>query len=368
MKGTQVRKILIVTGTRPNFVKVTQFKKRVVDFPSLEIEIVHTGQHYDDNMSAIFFRQFNLIPDHFLNIQAGSPASQIAEIIQGLESLVKKIDPNLIMVVGDVNSTLAASLVANKMNVPLAHLESGLRSLDRTMPEEINRIITDELTQFFFITEESGLQNLLQEGKRAEQLHLVGNTMIDTLVAFQDEIDQCKLLEELKMPEGDFVLMTIHRFATVDNPEKLEELLSLMEWLLLKQKIVFPIHPRTIENLKKYDLYNRFEMLQGLFLTEPLGYFDFQKLVSTCSLILTDSGGIQEESTFLQKPCLTLRPNTERPVTTETGSNTLIGEDWTLVPQMIDSILAGKYKKGVIPPMWDGHSTERILTILDEQL
>ncbi len=368
MDGTEIKKILIVTGTRPNFVKVTQFKKRAVNFPGLKIEIVHTGQHFDDNMSEIFFRQFNLIPEHFLNIKSGSPSSQIAEIIQRLEELILKAKPHLLMVVGDVNSTLAAALVANKMNVPLAHLESGLRSRDRTMPEEINRIITDELTRYFFVTEDSGIQNLIQEGKEEKHLHFVGNTMIDTLVAFQQEIDQSKILEHLGVHKGDFVLMTIHRPATVDNPKKLAELLSLMEWLLQNQKIVFPIHPRTIENLKKFGLYDRFVALKGLSITDPLGYFDFQKLVSTCSLILTDSGGIQEESTFLQKPCLTLRPNTERPVTIQSGTNSLIGDNWSQIPEMIESILTGKYKNGSVPPLWDGHATERILEILNDQL
>lgn len=368
MTDNIIKKILIVTGTRPNFVKVTQFKKHAADYPGLQIEIVHTGQHYDENMSAVFFRQFQLVPDHFLNIKSGTPASQIADIIKSLESLLTEVKPDLLMVVGDVNSTLAGALVANKTGIPLAHLESGLRSNDRSMPEEVNRILTDELTQFFFVTEESGMNNLLQEGKDKEQLHFVGNTMIDTLVAFRNEIEKSSILEELNVKQNEFVLMTIHRPATVDNVDRLEKLMDLMEWTLEKQKIVFPIHPRTIQNLKKFGMYNRFSGFEGLHLTEPLGYFDFQKLISGCSMILTDSGGIQEESTFLQKPCLTLRPNTERPITIESGTNELIGNDWSIIPEKINAILSGQFKNGTIPPLWDGNATQRILNILNERI
>lgn len=367
VKGA-TKKILIVTGTRPNFVKVTQFKKVVASFPDLEVEIVHTGQHYDQNMSQVFFEQFGLVPDHFLNIPAGTPVNQIAGIMTGLENLVNQLKPRLLMVVGDVNSTLAGAIVANKTNTPLAHVESGLRSNDRSMPEEINRILTDELTQHFFVTEESGLQNLLSEGKKQEQIHFVGNTMIDTLVAFEHEIAADDILSDLGVSSNDYVLMTIHRPATVDFPEKLKELLGLIEWVLKKQSVVFPIHPRTIQNLRKFGLYDQLVAMPGLHLTDPLGYFSFQKLVADCSLILTDSGGIQEESTFLQKPCLTLRPNTERPVTITIGSNELIADDWSVIPAKIDAILNGQLKKGSVPPLWDGRATQRILEVLEKRI
>lgn len=362
------RKVLIVTGTRPNFVKVTQFRKCAASFPNLSVEIVHTGQHYDQNMSEIFFEQFGLVPDHFLNIPGGSPVNQIAGIMLGLEDLINQLKPQLLLVVGDVNSTLAGALVANKTNIPLAHVESGLRSNDRSMPEEVNRILTDELTQYFFVTEESGMQNLLAEGKKQDQVHFVGNTMIDTLVAFEREIAADDILSKIGISANEFVLMTIHRPATVDYPEKLKELLGLMEWVLQKQSVVFPIHPRTIQNLKKFGLYDQMVSMPGLHLTEPLGYFSFQNLVANCSLVLTDSGGIQEESTYLKKPCLTLRPNTERPVTITTGSNELIADNWSVIPAKIDAILNGEFKRGTVPPLWDGKATQRILEVLDARI
>jgi len=361
-------KILIVTGTRPNFVKVTQFKKAVADFENIQVEIVHTGQHYDKNMSEVFFNQFGMFPDHFLNIPSGSPVSQMAEIMTRLEKLVERIQPRLIMVVGDVNSTLAGALVANKSGIEIAHLESGLRSFDRTMPEEINRLLTDEITDYFFVTEQSGLDHLAAEGKAGDKVYFVGNTMIDTLVAFQLEIASNEILDQMNLLPDSYVLMTVHRPATVDVPERMKELIELMEWLSQSSQIVFPIHPRTVSNLHKFGLYERFSIITGLHLTEPLGYFAFQKLVANCKFILTDSGGIQEESTFLKKPCLTLRPNTERPSTTEIGSNVLIGDDWTVVRPMVNRILNNDFKTGSVPPLWDGRATWRVLEVLNEKL
>lgn len=360
--------ILIITGTRPNFVKVTQFKKEVQRFPGLEVKIVHTGQHFDKNMSDVFFEQFQLTPDYFLDTPAGTPVSQLANIMLRLESLIQELKPHLIMVVGDVNSTLAGALVANKIGIPLAHLESGLRSNDRSMPEEINRLLTDEITQHFFVTEPSGLSHLRSEGKPEGSIHFVGNTMIDTLVAFQSQIQSSDILSRCGVDNTPFVLMTIHRPATVDFEAPLRKLVDLIEWLLTQQQIVFPIHPRTIQHLKKFGLYDRFSQLSGLHLTEPLGYFDFQKLIASCSFVLTDSGGIQEETTFLQKPCLTLRPNTERPVTITEGSNELIGDDWSVIPDKVKAILSGQFKKGSIPNLWDGQATYRVLEVLQQTI
>ncbi len=366
--STTLKKILIVTGTRPNFVKVTQFKKQAENFPFLRVEIVHTGQHFDENMSGVFFKQFKLTPDYFLDTPGGSPVTQLAEIMKRLESLVNEISPNLIMAVGDVNSTLAAAIVANKMKVPLAHLESGLRSNDRQMPEEINRILTDEVSQYFFITEKSGTDNLRRDGKNAKDLFFVGNTMIDTLVAFKDEIEASNILQEQNIDDQDFVLMTVHRPATVDAKSGLEELVKLTKWLSEKLLVVFPMHPRTKAKLCEYGLYDNFAAIQNLQLLEPLDYFAFQKLIAHCMFILTDSGGIQEEATFLRKPCLTLRPNTERPSTIEVGSNILIGDDWSQIPKHVETILSGKFKSGKVPPLWDGYATERVLKALSEVL
>jgi UDP-N-acetylglucosamine 2-epimerase (non-hydrolysing) len=359
------KKILIVLGTRPNFIKVTQFKKVARLHPNLDIKIVHTGQHFDEKMADVFFKQFNLEPDFFLNIPQASPNTQMAEIMLRLENLIKAdYNPDLMIVVGDVNSTLAAAVTANKLGIKIAHLESGLRSFDRTMPEEINRLLTDEITDYFFVTEQSGMENLIKEGKSKNQLHFVGNTMIDTMVAFDNKIQASTILTDIHIKSSKFVLMTIHRPATVDNINELNKLLSLLEFISQNYQIVFPVHPRTINNLKKFDLFNRFQSIKNIVITEPLDYFSFQKLISECKFILTDSGGIQEESTFRLKPCITLRPNTERPSTVDVGTNTLLPFDISIIKETIKKIESGTYKTGVIPPLWDGKSTERILEIV----
>jgi UDP-N-acetylglucosamine 2-epimerase (non-hydrolysing) len=362
------KRILIVVGTRPNFIKVTQFKKLTLENNKIELKIVHTGQHYDVKMADVFFEQFNLIPDFFLNIKSGSPTSQMAEIMQSLEKVCLEYNPELMMVVGDVNSTLAAALTANKLNIKVAHLESGLRSFDRSMPEETNRILTDELTDYFFVTEQSGWDHLLNEGKKESQLFFVGNTMIDTMVAFNEQIQNSQIIKELNLENEKFVLMTIHRPATVDVKEELDKLIQIIEYLSDNYKIVFPIHPRTINNLKKYNLYEKVQAISNLILSEPLDYFAFQKLIADCTFILTDSGGIQEESTFRLKPCITLRPNTERPSTIKIGTNSLLPFDIDEIKKMILNINDGNYKKGSIPPLWDGKSTERIVAILNKIL
>jgi len=362
------KKILIVVGTRPNFIKVTQFRKLSTEYKTIEIKILHTGQHYDTKMAEVFLEQFDLIPDFFLNIHSGSANIQIAEIMLGLEKVSNEYKPDLIMVVGDVNSTLAAALTANKLGIKIAHLESGLRSADRTMPEEINRILTDEITDYFFVTEQSGWDNLLEEGKKQDKLFFVGNTMIDTMIAFETKIQSNDALTRYQLEKDKFILMTIHRPATVDYKDELIKLIELIEFINETYKIIFPIHPRTISNLKKFNLYERINHISNLILSEPLDYFSFQKLITSCKFIITDSGGIQEESTFRLKPCLTLRPNTERPSTVTIGSNTLLPFDNGLIKKTIELISNGEYKKGNIPPLWDGKSTHRILAVLDKLL
>jgi UDP-N-acetylglucosamine 2-epimerase (non-hydrolysing) len=306
-----MKKILIVVGTRPNFIKVTRFKEVAKKYADLEVKILHTGQHYDEKMSTVFFKQFNLTPDVFLNIELGSPNSQMAHIMLGLEKTINEYKPDLLIVPGDVNTTFAAALTANKMNIKIAHLESGLRSFDRTMPEEFNRVLTDIVSDYFFVTEQSGMHNLLNEGKDNKSVFFVGNTMIDTMVAFKQEIENSAILEQLKLDKEKYVLMTMHRPATVDTEKGLSKLIELIEYISNKYKVVFPIHPRTIKNMQVFNLYSLINNNPDILLTEPLDYFSFQKLIKYCKLIITDSGGIQEESTFLQKPCLTLRPNTE---------------------------------------------------------
>ncbi len=357
-----MKRILIVVGTRPNFIKVTQFKRANLEMGSpFDIKIVHTGQHYDSKMADVFFEQFELTPDFWLNIPPASANSQMAEIMIRLEKVLLENKPDLLMVVGDVNSTFAAALTGNKMGVPIAHIESGLRSNDRTMPEEINRLLTDEIADYFFVTEDSGMNNLILEGKNSRQLFFVGNTMIDTLVAFDKKIQENDVLKQLKIDSGKFVLMTMHRPATVDFKDGLSKLMQIIEHITSTEHLVFPIHPRTRLRLKEFGLDERIKCNSKLILTEPLDYFSFQKLTADCAYIVTDSGGIQEESTFRRKPCLTLRANTERPCTVEVGTNELVPFDLEVVTRKIKEIQSGKYKKGAIPPLWDGKSTHRIL-------
>jgi len=363
-----MRRVLIVIGTRPNFIKVTQFKKHFECYADMEAVIVHTGQHYDETMADVFFRQFGLIPDHFLNIGKGTANQQMAEIMKSLEKLILEIAPNLVIVVGDVNSTLAAAITANKIHIPIAHLESGLRSGDKSMPEEINRIITDKITDYFFITEQSGMDHLIAEGQDKEALHFVGNTMIDTMVAHEKEIEESQIIEQLGLKPKEFVLMTMHRPATVDHEEELEKLLSLMEMVTQRYDLIFPIHPRTVKNIERFEMKERLEAIKRLHLTEPMGYFSFQKLVKHSAFILTDSGGIQEESTYRQVPCLTLRPNTERPITVTLGSNELVTFDLEVLKKKIEEISSGAFKQGKVPPLWDGKATERIVKLLDKLL
>lgn len=359
-----MKNILIVVGTRPNYIKITQFKN-VADklFKGMfDIKIVHTGQHFDTSMADVFFQQLDIWPDYFLNIPQASANIQMGEIMIRLEKVIKEdFKPDLIMVPGDVNSTLAAALTAYKLGIKLGHLESGLRSFDKSMPEEINRILVDEISDLYFVTEQSGMDHLLQEGKEASKLHFVGNTMIDTLMAFEDDIKAHSVLSAYQLVKNEFILMTIHRPATVDNKEGLKELIVLLREISEHQKVVFPIHPRTLHNINEFGLKEEFDALHNLTLTEPLDYFSFQNLVHNCKMVLTDSGGIQEETTFKLKPCLTLRPNTERPSTTQIGSNTLLAFDRTQILSKIKEINAGTYKSGNIPKFWDGQATERIL-------
>lgn len=357
------RRILTVVGTRPNFIKVTQFKRVASSYPGLEFRIVHTGQHFDDKMADVFFRQFNLVPDYFLEIPAASPNTQMAEIMLRLEKVFTEFKPDLVLVVGDVNSTMAASITANKMGIKLGHIESGLRSNDRTMPEEFNRIVTDQLADILFVTEQSGLDNLSEEKNTAE-IHFVGNTMIDTMVAFSNQIDASGILSELKLEGNEYVLMTIHRPSNVDTKAGLELLLQLLERLTKKYKVVFPVHPRTVKCMEQFGLSALFRSNMNLVMTEPLDYFAFQKLIRHSKFILTDSGGIQEETTFLRVPCLTLRPNTERPITVTIGSNILLPFEIDGIMECVCRIENGTFKKGEVPPQWDGHATERIFNIL----
>ncbi len=355
-------KVYILIGTRPNFIKVTQFKTEVAKYPNLKVQLIHTGQHAGAAMADVFFDQFNLQPDYLLNIPQASPLQQMAAILSSLETLINTIGkPNYLMVVGDVNSTLAGALVANKMEIPLMHLESGLRSFDNTMPEEHNRIVTDALATCFFTTEEIATTNLLNDKKDPESLHFVGNTMIDTLVAFKSQIDAATILTDKNIMPNTYCLMTMHRPSNVDTAQGLAVIVDLIQHIATTHQVVFPIHPRTHNNLQKFGLLQELTAIKNLLFTDPLDYFAFQKLIKHSAFVVTDSGGVQEETTFNKVPCLTLRDNTERPVTCILGTNTLCNA--SNVKLYINQITAGTYKTGTVPPLWDGKATQRIVEV-----
>lgn len=360
-------KILNVVGARPNFMKVAPLHRVFRENPAFDSLIVHTGQHYDERMSQVFFDQLDLPrPDYFLGVGGGSHTQQTAQIMLAFEKVVESENPDLVLVVGDVNSTIAASLVASKMNVPIAHVEAGLRSGDRSMPEEINRILTDSISDLLFVTESSGLVNLAKEGVADEKVHFVGNVMIDSLVHYLEKARQTSALEHLGLEREDFVLMTMHRPANVDTPQGLEAILQIIENTVPHKKVVFPIHPRTAKNFQQFELTRRLQAISNLTLLEPQGYLEFLCLLDNAFLVITDSGGIQEETTYLQVPCLTFRDSTERPVTVELGTNQLLRDlDPATVDRAFHQILSGQTKKGQIPPFWDGQAAQRIARILE---
>lgn len=369
------KRILILVGTRPNFIKVTQFKKVAIQYPQLDIKIVHTSQHYSDEMSKIFFEELNLHPDFFLNIPTNlSVISQMAEIMKSLETLIQtQFYPDLIMVVGDVNSTLAGALVANKMNIPLAHLESGLRSFDYTMPEEYNRVLTDKMSQYLFVTELDAINNLKYEFIKQDNVFFVGNTMIDTLLAYQDKIDASPILSKLQIEANRYCLLTMHRPANVDSQDGLNKMIDLIVMMqdTLSQRIshiVFPMHPRTEQNIKKYHLWEKITSIPSLIITKPLSYLNFQKLIKHAYAVITDSGGVQEETSYLHIPCLTLRPDTERPVTLWQGTNIILPYDAKMISEYLHNLSSSNSKKNSTIPLWDGKATERVLAILSKIL
>jgi UDP-N-acetylglucosamine 2-epimerase (non-hydrolysing) len=364
-----IGKILTVVGTRPNIIKITQFEKIIKSYTGLEHRLLHTGQHFSHNMSDVFFTELNLKePDFLLSLAQTSVVSQLSQMMQGIEQIIASYLPDLLVVVGDVNSTLAAALTSNKMGIQLAHVESGLRSFDRSMPEEINRILTDNLTDIFFVTEQSGIDNLIREGKQKEKIYFVGNTMIDTLVAYDALIKASPVLSKLQLQPQSYALMTMHRPGNVDTKEGLLQILDILKELRRFSKIVFPLHPRTRNKMKEFGLYQQIEKDTNVLLMEPVGYLDFQNLILHASYVITDSGGIQEETTFRQIPCITLRPNTERPSTIEIGSNTLLGFDKTGVVRTVEQIYKGTYKDCKVPPFWDGKATERIFEAISRLL
>jgi len=334
----------------------------------IQARIVHTGQHYDHNMSEIFFQQLGLPePDVSLNVGSGTQAHQTARIMMAYEDLIREDPPDLVLVVGDVNSTMACALVAVKLHVPVGHVEAGLRSFDRTMPEEINRMVTDRVSDYLFTTCQDGVVNLIREGVDEIRIIEVGNPMIDTLVRLLPEAEQSPILEILELASREFMLVTLHRPANVDDPEHLEQLLRMLGRVSEEVPVIFPVHPRTRKTMEEQTAFKPADFPR-LKLTEPMPYLDFLKLEKEAQLVLTDSGGIQEETSVLGVPCLTVRENTERPVTIVKGTNRLVGTDPGGIEQAVRDILAGDVPEATLIPQWDGHAGERIAKWIYENL
>ena len=361
-------KIVTVAGARPNFMKIAPLMDAFRAEPAIDPVLVHTGQHYDEKMSDLFFRELGIPePDENLGVGSGSHAAQTAQIMTKFEPVLLEHKPDAVLVVGDVNSTIACGLVAVKLGIRLIHVEAGLRSFDRTMPEEINRVLTDAISDLLFCTEPSGVDNLRREGIPDEKVHLVGNLMIDTLLKNRAKAEQSDVLDQLGLSGGGYAALTLHRPSNVDDPAAMERIFDALEVIGRDLPMVFPIHPRTRKNLEQSSLGERARKMKNLQLIDPVGYLDFLKLTSSARLVLTDSGGVQEETTILQVPCLTLRDNTERPVTATEGSNQLVGTRTERILEGYRSVLANGERSGRVPPMWDGHAAGRIVQVLLNQ-
>ena len=396
------KKIMVVVGARPNFMKAAPILAAIREFNakasrrasepqdlSIRPILVHTGQHYDAAMSDQFFADLDLPhPDIHLGVGSGSHAVQTAEVMKRFEEVLLKEKPDAVIVVGDVNSTLACSLATAKISFDkngsrplIAHVEAGLRSFDRAMPEEVNRVATDHLSDLLFVTEQSGLENLRREGISTDKVFFVGNTMIDSLLAFRHRADQSEILEKLGLRDGTgsessvtpYALLTLHRPSNVDSKEAFREILEGISELSARSTIIFPVHPRTRQRISEFGLEGHFDNghsgdhVPGIRLVEPLGYLDFMCVMKHAILVVTDSGGIQEETTCLGVPCVTVRENTERPVTVEKGTNVLAGTQRTGIQNAIRSQLSGKIR-GEVPEKWDGAAAQRILEILSRQI
>ena len=354
-----------IIGARPNFMKMAPIHRLMQQSRAFEPVLIHTGQHYDERMSRVFFQQLGMPePDLYLGVGSGSHATQTAEAMRRLEPELERLEPDLVVVVGDVNSTLAAALVAAKLHIPVAHVEAGLRSFDRTMPEEINRILTDAISDYLFVTEPSGVENLRREGREGDGVYLVGNVMIDSLEQHRAKASDLPILDDLGLEPQRYALLTLHRPANVDDAATLERILGALEQIQKEMPIVFPAHPRTVRRLREFNLIVRVQQMVNFKLLEPLGYLEFLRLMADARVVFTDSGGIQEETTALGVPCITLRENTERPITIEAGTNVLVGTDPYKIWSAFEQIMADKAKSGKRPELWDVHAAERIVAIL----
>jgi UDP-N-acetylglucosamine 2-epimerase (non-hydrolysing) len=359
-------KILHVVGARPNFMKVAPVLAELKKVPRVEQVLVHTGQHYDPNMSDVFFQDLGMpAPDAHLGAGSGTHAQQTARMMAEVEPVLTRHRPDVVVVAGDVNSTIAVALVATKLWMPVAHIEAGLRTFDWRMPEEVNRVLTDRIAELLFTPSRDADENLRREGIDMSRVHFVGNVMIDSLQAALPRARESRIHEKLGVRKGGYALTTLHRPSNVDEPAALEKLLAVLAEISGRLPVVFPLHPRTRARVDAdASLRERLERMRGLKLTDAVGYLDFLALTANARLVITDSGGIQEETTALGVPCLTVRENTERPVTVEVGTNTLVGTDPAqIVPAAIE-VLEGRGKKGRVPELWDGRAAERVARVL----
>jgi UDP-N-acetylglucosamine 2-epimerase (non-hydrolysing) len=360
-------KIVNVVGARPNFMKMAPLMMEYRRHPDkFEPKLVHTGQHYDDNMSTLFFEQLQLPkPDVYLGIGSGSHSEQTAKVLVEMEKLLTAERPDLIVVVGDINSTMAATIAAAKLCIPVAHVEAGLRSFDRAMPEEVNRLVTDALSDYCFITSQDAYENLRREGVPAEKIFFVGNVMIDTLLQLKDVALKSDISQKISLG-GPYGFVTLHRPSNVDDKEVFAEILAALDTIQKDLLLVFPVHPRTVGRLKQFGFWGGLQSRKNLKLIDPVGYLDSLCLMANAKMVLTDSGGVQEETTVLGVPCLTIRNNTERPVTITEGTNTLVGTSQSKIVEEANKIMAGKGKRGRAPKFWDGKAAQRIVQSLLE--
>ena len=361
-------KIVSIVGTRPNFMKIAPLIDEFKKYDNVQHILIHTGQHYDLLMSKLFFEELGLPKPDIHLASSGHPEANFLKII--IKHALEKQDtkPDLVIVVGDVNSTIAGAEAAHELGIKVAHVEAGLRSFDSTMPEEINRIKTDKISNFLFTTEMSANKNLIDEGIDKNKIFFVGNVMIDTLLKHKEKAKQSKILSKLKLSKNNYAVLTLHRPSNVDNKESLEYVLEILNKIQKKIKIVFPVHPRTAKNLKNFNLLDKIKIQKNIVLTEPLGYLDFLSLMANSKFVITDSGGIQEETTVLGIPCVTMRNNTERPVTVEQGTNVIVSTDKNKLVEACNNLVKGANFKGKIPQLWDGKTAKRIVKVILENL
>lgn len=360
----------LIVGARPNFVKVAPVHRALRGRSDwLDLRLIHTGQHYDANMSDVFFTELAIpTPDVFLGVGSGHHGAQTGAIIARYEEILLDAPPSLALVFGDVNSTMACAIAASKLQVPIGHVEAGLRSFDRTMPEEINRVVTDHLADLLFTPSQDGNHNLAREGVASDRVHLVGNVMIDSLVACRAKIDASPVLADLGLAPHGYVLLTLHRPSNVDREDSLLRILNALNAIQRRIPVIFPVHPRTRQRLMTSSLRPLVESLTRVRLLDPHPYCDFLRLQSQAKFVITDSGGVQEETTYLGVPCLTMRPNTERPVTVEHGTSILVGNQTDAIVNASHRILDGDAKRGRNPELWDGKAAERIAAVIDGYL